>query len=370
MSNSVPAPVNVLRAEISTLLASKEVPKSAGDKELIRSALAKNRLIRLLDEDARAALVRLAELKEYKQGDVIVKQGDRGDKLVVVRDGQCANMGQTNKASGDPVFLSAFGQGACYGEQGMVYGTTRSASVIADDKVSTWEVSKDNFVLALRSSPRMRMLFDRHSSQGSGGERLMSKRDFVRAMEDTSPSVGSSHGVLGNLFDVYSKKLETPDAIKFEHFATISAIASKPDPEYDVAFLMFDSNHDGFVSLEDMKTALATMPKLAANVDLNAAIFKNYFGGDGSRQLRFYEFTDFFKNLQEEVAQRAYFKHDVKNNGYIPSSQFLSAIKESTSHRMESKDLQNRIDAMFRNADSASRHVRLLLDALWSCPQR
>ena len=34
----------------------------------------------------------------------------------------------------DPVFLSAFGQGACYGEQGMVYGTMRSASVIADGK--------------------------------------------------------------------------------------------------------------------------------------------------------------------------------------------------------------------------------------------
>lgn len=352
------APINVLRAEISTMVSSKEVPKSADEAALIRNSLAQNRLFRLLDEDARNAIVRLAEQKEYKAGDVIVKQGERGDKLVVVQDGKCANMAQNDpKAGSDPVFLSAFGRGACYGEQGMVYGTSRSASVIADGKVSTWEVNKENFVLALRSSPRMRILFDRHASQGSGNDRLMSKRDFIRAMEDTSPSGHGSNGVLGNLFDIYSKKLGTPDVIKFEQFATISAIASKPDPEYDVAFLMFDSNQDGFVSLEDMKSALATMPKLAANVDINASIFKRYFGGDGSRRLRFYEFTDFFKNLQEEVASRAYFKHDAKNKGFIPSNLFLSAIKESTSHRIESSDLENRIEALFRSPDSIGRQV-------------
>jgi signal-transduction protein with cAMP-binding, CBS, and nucleotidyltransferase domain len=84
MSNSSSAPVNVLRAEISTMVASREVPKKAEEAALIRTALAQNRLFRLLDEDARNAMVRLAELKEYKEGDVIVKQGERGDKLVVV----------------------------------------------------------------------------------------------------------------------------------------------------------------------------------------------------------------------------------------------------------------------------------------------
>jgi solute carrier family 25 aspartate/glutamate transporter 12/13 len=355
---TAPTPVNVLRAEISTLVASKEVSKSAEEAALIRTALAKNRLIRLLDEDARNALVKLAEMKEYNPGDVIVKQGDCGDKLVVVRDGQCANMAQNDpKAGSDPVFLAAFGRGACYGEQGMVYGTARSASVIADGKVSTWEVNKDNFILALRSSPRMRMLFDHHSSMGTGNERFMSKRDFIRAMEDTSFSGAGSTGVLSKLFDIYSKKLGVPDAIKFEQFATISAIASKPDPEYDVAFLMFDRNQDGFVSLSDMKVALSTMPKLAANVDFDSSIFKNYFGGDGSRRLRFYEFTDFFKNLQEEVASRAYFKHDVQNKGFISSEHFLSALQESSRHRMESRDLANRIEALFHAPVGIGRQV-------------
>jgi solute carrier family 25 aspartate/glutamate transporter 12/13 len=358
MSSSGSAPVNVLRAEISTMVASREIPKKAEEATLIRTALAQNRLFRLLDEDARNAMVRLAELKEYKEGDVIVKQGERGDKLVVVRDGLCANMAQNDvKASSDPVFLSAFGRGACYGEQGMVYGTSRSASVIADGKVTTWEVNKDNFILALRSSPRMRMLFDRHSSVGSGNERVMSKPDFIRAMQDTSPSGSSSSGVLGNLFDIYSNKQGTPDAIKFEQFATISAIASKPDPEYDVAFLMFDSNQDGFVSLEDFKSALASMPKVAANVDINSSFFKNYFGIDGSRRLRFYEFTDFFKNLQDEVASRAYFKRDVGNKGFIKSSDFLAAIKESSSHRIESSDLEQRIDTLFNSRNSDNRQV-------------
>ena len=360
MSSPSPAPINVLRAEISTMVATKEIPKSADEAALIRNALAQNRLFRLLDEDTRNAIVKLADLKEYKEGDVIVKQGDRGDKLVVVRDGLCANMAQNDpKAGSDPVFLSSFGRGACYGEQGMVYGTSRSASVIADGKVSTWEVNKDNFVLALRSSPRMRMLFDRHASvDGFGNERLMSKRDFVRALEVAAPPGSSGSGVLGKLFDIYAKKDATGQstAIKFEQFATISAIASKPDPEYDVAFLMFDRNQDGFVSLEDMKTALATMPKLSANIDINASIFKSYFGSDGSRRLRFYEFTDFFKNLQEEVARQAYFKHDVQNKGFIPSSQFLTAIREST-HNMESSDLDNRIDALFRSPGAVGRQV-------------
>lgn len=77
-------------------------------------------------------------------GDVIVQQGDEGDYFYIVKSGRLA---VTRKASAHSkeVLLAELGEGACFGEEALVSGTHRNASVMMVTDGTLMRLSKNDF---------------------------------------------------------------------------------------------------------------------------------------------------------------------------------------------------------------------------------
>jgi len=82
--------------------------------DLVASAFVEaSPLFHTLDQEARSDLLRVAEMLVYRPGEVVVRQGDPGDELFLVRDGSAAVQIETGGISREVAYLD---RGAVFGE--------------------------------------------------------------------------------------------------------------------------------------------------------------------------------------------------------------------------------------------------------------
>jgi CRP-like cAMP-binding protein len=94
----------------------------------------------------RLDLARLAgELEElrFTPGQVIVREGDRGDSFYVIKAGRVAVV--TGVAAGDGTPLTVLSAGECFGEVALLTDSPRTATVIAETDVIVWRLSRKRF---------------------------------------------------------------------------------------------------------------------------------------------------------------------------------------------------------------------------------
>jgi CRP/FNR family cyclic AMP-dependent transcriptional regulator len=101
-------------------------------------------------------LERLALLlreRRFARGAVILMQGDPGDALFLVADGQVkvVLIGE----DGREVILSVLGPGSFFGEMALLDGEPRSAHVIAMEDAVLLQLRREDFQAQLRASPDM-----------------------------------------------------------------------------------------------------------------------------------------------------------------------------------------------------------------------
>lgn len=85
---------------------------------------------------------------DYKPGDTIVKQGDPGDFYYVIRSGTVVVVDEATQPEREIVRLGA---GKVFGEEALVSGAPRNASVRAVDAVSVMRLSAADFERLLRA---------------------------------------------------------------------------------------------------------------------------------------------------------------------------------------------------------------------------
>jgi len=85
-------------------------------------------LFRALDQEARADLLKVAEQIAYASGEVVVRQGEPGDELFLVRDGSAAVVIESGGISREVAYLD---RGAVFGEFAALGAPVRSATVVA-----------------------------------------------------------------------------------------------------------------------------------------------------------------------------------------------------------------------------------------------
>lgn len=119
-------------------------------------------------------LMRL-EAITVEAGDSIVRQGDEGDYFYIVKSGRLA---VTRKASprGKEVLLAELGDGACFGEEALVSGTKRNASVTMVTDGSLMRLSKKDFNDLLRAPLVHEADFDGASKLVAKGARWLDVR--------------------------------------------------------------------------------------------------------------------------------------------------------------------------------------------------
>jgi CRP-like cAMP-binding protein len=101
--------------------------------------------IRLLDSVHRESFV---------DGDVIMREGEEGDTLYVIAEGQVdveRNGGETT-----PEHIANLGPGNVIGEMALVTDQPRSATIIAQGDVRAWSIGKSHFDVQMKASPDFR----------------------------------------------------------------------------------------------------------------------------------------------------------------------------------------------------------------------
>ena len=104
-----------------------------------------------LSADERLQLLRTARLLTFGSGENIVREGDAGDSMYVIRSGTCEVLKQG--ADGDPQRLTALTEGAFFGEMSLLTGEKRAATVRAAEDVRVVEIGKHEFSRILLAEP-------------------------------------------------------------------------------------------------------------------------------------------------------------------------------------------------------------------------
>jgi CRP-like cAMP-binding protein len=170
-----------------------------------------------LDPASVGALERLAEVRDYASGAVVVSQEDRGDALFVLVRGKAKVVLYGD--SGREIILSIFkSPGDFFGEMSLLDDQPRSATVIADEPSRLLVLSRRDFQAHIERHPRT----------------------ALRVLQELSRRLRRADAVIGNLalLDVYGRlagKLrelaaaegeETPDGILVRQRPTQAEIAA------------------------------------------------------------------------------------------------------------------------------------------------
>lgn len=111
-----------------------------------------------LDENTLLAIVGESMNLAWKAGSVIFKEGDKGEALYVMLDGECSIHGGTSPQDGE---VSHPGAGDSFGEMSLLLNATHSRTATAVTDCEILVLPKQAFTDLLASYPALAAHFDR-----------------------------------------------------------------------------------------------------------------------------------------------------------------------------------------------------------------
>jgi len=90
--------------------------------------------------------------KDYRDGELIIRQGELGEQMFVVQDG---SVDVFRMDGGKEVLLAELGPGACFGEMAIFERETRSASVRARGAARVLTVDRRTLMRRLQKDPSL-----------------------------------------------------------------------------------------------------------------------------------------------------------------------------------------------------------------------
>ena len=120
------------------------IPKSDEQKERIKEKCLQSFIFNSLDEAELKTVIDSFEEKNYKVGDVVIKQGDEGDVLYLVDTGEL-DCEKVFKAGDPPTFLKTYKPGESFGELALLYNAPRAATIKAKTDALLWALDRECF---------------------------------------------------------------------------------------------------------------------------------------------------------------------------------------------------------------------------------
>jgi len=110
-----------------------------------------------------------------RSGEVIIQQGDEGDNFYVIDHGEVEVFVDGN-------LVIVIGEGGCFGELALIYGTPRAATVKAKTDVKLWGLDRDSYRRILMGSTiKKRKMYEEFLSKVSILESLEKWERFTVA---------------------------------------------------------------------------------------------------------------------------------------------------------------------------------------------
>ncbi|MCY2965639.1 MAG: cyclic nucleotide-binding domain-containing protein, partial [Planctomycetota bacterium] len=125
----------------------------------MRTTLRKNAVFAVFDDAALDDLASRLEMLRFRMGESIVTLGEPGDCAYIVFSGRCRVF--KPGIGGKPVTLGSLGPGDFFGEQSLLTGKARSASVRASEDCVLFRISKTDFEGLLTQRPEIRTYLER-----------------------------------------------------------------------------------------------------------------------------------------------------------------------------------------------------------------
>ena len=90
--------------------------------------------------------------RDYEDGEIIVRQGEEGDSMFVIQEGQVEVLKETD---GKETRLRIAGEGEFMGEMAIFEGVSRSATLRAMGRVRVLTIDKMNFLRRVHEDPSL-----------------------------------------------------------------------------------------------------------------------------------------------------------------------------------------------------------------------
>jgi CRP-like cAMP-binding protein/rhodanese-related sulfurtransferase len=149
-------------------------------------------------------LFALLEEVEFKTGDLVIKQGDPGDKYYIIQEGTCHVL-RTPPSGGKDLKLAVLGAGDSFGEEALVSESIRNATIAMATDGVLMELSKDNFIELIKKPTLQSVSYDDATALVEAGAIWLDVR-FKK--EHDSHAIPDSLHIPLNILRMQADKLE------------------------------------------------------------------------------------------------------------------------------------------------------------------
>jgi len=353
----------------------------AAARALCKRSIEDNSFFTCLDTHQINSFVDACELKSYAKGEVIFEQGTLGGSFYIVAEGELEVLDKGAKQNVH-THIKTIKRGENFGVGAFLFDRQRSATVKAKSEVKLYSVSQEAFHAKVLDSPSIRKIYDSYASSknASTGKKVMNRRDLVMACTSTRDPIAFAQ--VAGLYRIFAGNKEEQqgavanleEEVSFKEFAVFNFLMTRPDPHFDIAFMLVDTNKKGFVILDDIKrlmqghSLLTGLPldntkatssssnKGKANAvavfNFECDVIKRFFGEKGDGRLRIEHFSSFFCELQRETGRQAFLALLAATNGSVSEEQFVSVLLSYGGGDVPA-GLKSRISSIFSKRNSS-----------------
>ncbi|MDX8384353.1 MAG: cyclic nucleotide-binding domain-containing protein [Ghiorsea sp.] len=118
-----------------------------------------------IPSEARVPLAQQFSLSFYRDGDVIINEGDVENTFCLIRSGRVQITTQTKTGQMKNVKLSVLGEGSFFGEVSMLTNNPRTATVTANGRVELMTLTADKFNAISKQFPTVRKIIEAYLKQ-------------------------------------------------------------------------------------------------------------------------------------------------------------------------------------------------------------
>ncbi len=107
-----------------------------------------------IEDSALSQIFRLGKVKNFKAGETIIHEGQKGGNVHIVITGQ-VEISKNVKESDKRKFLAKVGRGSIFGEMSVFDGAPYAATVAATEDCSVCVIQGEDFKTFLRNNPNL-----------------------------------------------------------------------------------------------------------------------------------------------------------------------------------------------------------------------
>jgi SulP family sulfate permease len=146
-----------------------------------RVALKKMKIFQYLSERELAEIEHLLLNSRYKAGEIVFREGDKGDTIYMVAQGSVSILLDIGEGHWKKR-IASFGDGVFFGEMALLEDKPRSATAIAEEETELYAFKKKDFLDLVAGEPEIALKIQRGISQELAS-RLRTSDEEIRTLE-------------------------------------------------------------------------------------------------------------------------------------------------------------------------------------------